>query len=165
MRESGTKQERISIPYFEGVNSTVQHVIAKRTELAHMENARAPIIGVLEKREGQTVLGTAIDGGVFESLGNFGLVYWVDGGNESQGLLRITSVNGSVANIYFLTKDLSPTRYDSITVTESVDLAVVDNTSLFESITITENIALIVSVSVSPSEVVTITENFASNIV
>lgn len=102
MRESGTKQERISIPYFEGVNSTVQHVIAKKTELAHMENARAPIIGVLEKREGQVVIGTAVGGGVFETLGNFGLQYWTDGGSESQGLIRVTTVSGVLANIYFL---------------------------------------------------------------
>lgn len=102
MRESGTKQERIAIPYFEGVNSTVQHVIAKRTELAHMENARAPIIGVLEKRQGQTVLGTAPGGGTFATEGNFGLVYWADGGTVSQGLLRVTTVDGAVANIYYL---------------------------------------------------------------
>ena len=105
MRESGTKQERISIPYFEGVNSTVQHVIARRTELAHMENARAPIIGVLEKREGQAVLGTDIGGGVFATLGNFGLTYWVDGGTESKGLLRVTTTDGAVANIYFLNQN------------------------------------------------------------
>jgi hypothetical protein len=105
MRESGAKQERISIPYFEGVNSAVQHVIARRTELAHMENARAPIIGVLEKREGQAVIGTADGGGVFETLGNYGLAYWVDGGSESQGLIRVTSVDGAVANVYFLNTD------------------------------------------------------------
>jgi hypothetical protein len=102
MREPGTKQERISIPYFEGVNSTVQHVIAKKTELAHMENARAPIIGVLEKRGGQTVIGTAVGGGVFETLGNFGLQYWDDEGTQSSGLLRVTTVSGVLANIYFL---------------------------------------------------------------
>jgi hypothetical protein len=102
MRESGTKQERISIAYFEGVNSTVQHVIARKTELAHMENARAPMIGVLEKREGQAVIGTAVGGGVFATLGNFGLSYWLDGGTESEGLIRVTTENGVSANIYFL---------------------------------------------------------------
>jgi hypothetical protein len=101
-RESGTKQERISISYFEGVNSSVQHVIARRTELAHMENARAPVIGVLEKREGQAVLGTASGGGIFATLGNFGLKYWAEDGGESKGLLRVTTVDGAVANIYFL---------------------------------------------------------------
>ena len=125
MRESGTKSERIAIQYFEGVNSTVQHVIARRTELAHMENARAPIIGVLEKREGQAVIGTDTDGDVFETLGNFGLVYWVDGGDESQGLLRVTTVNGVVSNIYFLSKDLSPTSLDAIEVTENITLSLV----------------------------------------
>lgn len=67
-----------------------------------MENARAPIIGVLEKREGQVVIGTADGGGVFETLGNFGLQYWTDGGSESQGLIRVTTVSGVLANIYFL---------------------------------------------------------------
>ena len=103
MRESGTKQERISIPYFEGVNSTVQHVIARKTELAHMENARAPIIGVLEKRQGQTTLGTAPGGGVFETLGNFGLFYFPNEyATANQGLIRVTTVNGVSCNIYIL---------------------------------------------------------------
>lgn len=124
-RESGTRQERISIAFFEGVNSSVQHVIARRTELAHMENARAPIIGVLEKREGQTVIGTDINGGVFQTLGNFGLAYWVDGGNESQGLIRITTVNGTTCNIYFLSNGLSPSRFESIIVSESVTLTII----------------------------------------
>ena len=102
MRESGTKQERIPISYFEGVNSAVQQVIARRTELAHAENARSPIIGVLEKREGQVVIGTAVGGSVLSALGNYGLVYFSDGGSNSQGLLRVTSINGVVANIYYL---------------------------------------------------------------
>lgn len=102
MRESGTKQERIAIPYFEGVNSTVQQVIARRTELAHMENARAPIIGVLEKREGQLVIGTDIGGTILKAIANPGLVYFIDGGTLSQGLLRITSLNGTTASIYYL---------------------------------------------------------------
>lgn len=165
MRESGTKQERIPIQYFEGVNSTVQHVIARKTELAHMENARAPVIGVLEKREGQAVIGTAPDGGVFETLGNFGLVYWVDGGQESQGLLRITTVNGSTANIYFLSRDLSPTTFDSVTVTENFAYTITQNTSLFELITITENTTIVVTVSFSLSDTATITEDITLSIV
>jgi hypothetical protein len=101
-RESGTKQERIPIQYFEGVNSTVQQVIARRTELSHMENARAPIIGVLEKREGQVTIGTDIGGGVFTALNNYGVIYFNDGGSLSKGLIRITSKNGVTSNIYYL---------------------------------------------------------------
>lgn len=125
MRESSLKQERVSIPYFEGINSAVQHAISRKTEMIHMENARAPVVGVLEKREGQAVFGTDTDGGVFETLGNSGLVYWANGGNDTQGLLRISTVNGTVSNIYFLNKNLSPTAFDTATITENIVLSIV----------------------------------------
>lgn len=102
MRESGTKQERISLPYFDGVNPTVQQVIARRSELSHAENARAPIIGVLEKREGQIAIGTDVGGVVFKTKGNYGLSYFDDGGTVSNKLLRVSSIDGIVANIYYL---------------------------------------------------------------
>ena len=102
MRESGTKQERISIPYFEGVNSTVQQVIARRSELSHSENARAPMIGVLEKREGQSSIGSSISGQTFITAANYGITYYEDGGTESLGLIRVTSLDGTSASIYFL---------------------------------------------------------------
>jgi len=102
LKEPGIKQERVSLPYFEGVNSTVQQTIARRTELAHMENARAPIIGVLEKRQGQAVIGTAPGGGLFTATGNYGLVFYDDSGSNSQGLIRIASRDALVANIYYL---------------------------------------------------------------
>ena len=164
-QESGQNQQRIPIPYFEGVNSTVQHVIAKKTELAHMENARAPIIGVLEKREGQAVIGTDVDGGVFEALGNFGLVYWVDGGNESQGLFRITTVNGTSCNIYFLSTSYSPTANETLTMSESVTV-VLYTTSLFDTISITESVTmLIILFGVNLSDSVNITESVTLSIV
>lgn len=102
MRESGTKQERISIPYFEGVNSTVQQVIARRSELSHSENARAPMIGVLEKREGQVTIGEAVSGGPFIVDSNYGITYYEDGGTTSLGPIRVTSLDGQTASIYFL---------------------------------------------------------------
>jgi hypothetical protein len=53
MQEPGSREERFDISYFDGINSTVQQRLAKRNELSHMENVRAPIIGVLEKRRGK----------------------------------------------------------------------------------------------------------------
>jgi hypothetical protein len=102
MRESGTRQERITISYFEGINSTVQQVIARRSELSHMENGRAPVIGVLEKREGQLTIGTDINGEDFVSSGDYGVVYYEDGGTMSKGLLRISSKGDAPAIIYYL---------------------------------------------------------------
>jgi len=102
MKESGTNQNRISIQYFDGVNSTVQQTIATKTELIHAENARSKVIGVLDKREGQTVVGTDNDGAVFISEGDYGLTYFEDGGSLSKGLLRVSSVDGVTANIYYL---------------------------------------------------------------
>lgn len=132
-KESGTKQERISIPYFEGVNSTVQHVIARKTELAHMENARAPIIGVLEKREGQTVIGTAVGGGTFTTQGNFGLKFWEDGGTQSQGLLRVSTVNGTDANVYYLNQSDEWAIVDN-PLAQNLNLAVVDFANVDENL-------------------------------
>jgi hypothetical protein len=102
MKESGTNQQRIEIQYFDGINSSVQQTIARRSELSHAENARAPVIGVLEKREGQTVIGTDTGGVRFDATNNYGLVYFEDGGTASKGLIRISSKNGVVANIYYL---------------------------------------------------------------
>ena len=101
-KESGQKSARIAIQYFDGVNSTVSQSIARRTELSHAENARAPIIGVLEKREGQVKIGLDSDGGTFKTIGNYGLVYFDDGGTYSQGLIQIASENGIAANMYYL---------------------------------------------------------------
>lgn len=101
-RESGTRQERVTIPYFEGTNSTVQQTIARKTELSHSENARAPMIGVLEKREGQSAIGTAVGGGTFISRGDYGVFYFDDPGSSSQGLIRISSNDGVKSDIYYL---------------------------------------------------------------
>jgi hypothetical protein len=90
-----------------------------------MENALSPIIGVLEKRQGQTVLGTAPGGGLFETLGNFGLVSWDDGGTESQGLLRVTTVDGSVCNVYFLNMSDEWTLLDNVKA-QDLALAICD---------------------------------------
>ena len=105
MKESGTNQQRINIQYWDGVNSTVQQTIAVKTELFHAENARASIIGAIEKREGQVVLGTDIDGDIFTAKGNYGLGYFEESGGNSKGLLRVTSLDGVSAGLYHLDND------------------------------------------------------------
>ncbi len=67
-KETGRETRRFPITYFEGVNSSVSKTIAKRSELSHVENVRAPIIGVLEKREGQAKTGDSL-----VATGNYGL--------------------------------------------------------------------------------------------
>jgi len=139
MPSSKSPEDRISIHYFEGVNSTVQSAIALSNELSHAENARAPIIGVLEKRGGQAALGTDSDGNVFVATNDVGLSYFEDGGLLSKGLLRISSKNSSVASIYYLNqsdiwveidndlaKNLSLTEFNFTTVND--DLIIVNGT-------------------------------------
>jgi len=92
-RESGTKQERINFPYWEGVNSTVQQTIARRSELAHVENARAPIIGVLEKRQGQAKVGTGPNGEVFYTEANYGLAKLPLESTSAQGVFRLSATH------------------------------------------------------------------------
>ena len=118
MQESGQSEKRINIGYFDGVNSLVSHNVAKSTELFHVENVRSPQIGSIEKREGQTVLGSSYYGpgisgysgvavsgfsgysgysGVSGYSGlpvtvqaNYGLVYFSNSGSNNQGLYRLT---------------------------------------------------------------------------
>ena len=105
MRESGTNIKRVVIPYWEGVNSVVQPSLARKTELAHMENARAPQIGVLEKREGQVILGTDSSGNEFVTTANYGLFCFENTYTTSnQGLFRV-STTGGVTGLYVLTDD------------------------------------------------------------
>jgi hypothetical protein len=88
-QEIGSKNEqRLNIPFFEGVNSLIGSNIAKKTELAHAENCRSQVIGVLEKRMGQTVLGTDINGNTFITSANYGLFSFQDG--AGQGFYRIS---------------------------------------------------------------------------
>src|ERR1035437_898117 len=94
MAQTSSGNQRLQIPYFEGVNSTVQHVIAKTTELYHSENARSKTIGTLEKREGQQKVGTAAGGGVFTTTGNYGLTKFINDG-ANQGVFRISTTDTS----------------------------------------------------------------------
>ena len=89
MREPGDKTGRIKVTYFDGVNPAVQRMLAKRTELYHAENARAPIIGILEKREGQAKKGTAANGAPFYATENYALIKYPNPINR--GLFRIST--------------------------------------------------------------------------
>ena len=131
-QEGGSTEQRIDIGYFEGINSLTSHNVAKTTELFHMENARSVQIGSIEKRQGQTVLGSgyygpgisgysgvAISGfsgysgysGVSGYSGlpvsvqaNYGLAYFSNSGSN-KGLYRLTKtlVNPSgTSTLYYL---------------------------------------------------------------
>lgn len=101
MKESGQSETRFAISYFDGVNSTVQPSLAKRTELSHAENVRSPQIGVLEKREGRTAKGLNATDEKFTATTNYGLFYFDDTNANSQKIYRITEVSG-VRDIYYL---------------------------------------------------------------
>ena len=96
MQEPGKIQKRINIPFLEGVNSLVGFNIAKKTEFFHAENARSKTIGTIEKREGQTVLGTNSSGAVFKTASNDGLFSFQNDNNK--GLYRISRDEDSTLN-------------------------------------------------------------------
>ena len=108
MQEPGSAQRKIVIPYFDGVNSLVSFNMAKKTEFVHAENARSKIIGTIEKREGQTVLGTNSVGKPFVTTNNYGLFSFQNSNN--QGLYRI-SVNENAL--------LSINTFDDIFIAET----------------------------------------------
>lgn len=101
MSEAGQSSKRFPVQYFDGVNSTVQPSLAKRTELSHMENARSPKIGVLEKREGQVVKGTLPAAAPFVATENHGLVYFNNEQADNLGVFRI-SKTGATLDMYYL---------------------------------------------------------------
>lgn len=88
MLEPGKAQQRLNIPFFEGVNSLTSFNIGKKTEFFHAENARSKTIGTIEKREGQTVLGTNANGLTFKTSANYGLFPFQNETNK--GLYRIS---------------------------------------------------------------------------
>jgi len=129
MLEPGRGQSRINIPYFDGVNNLVSFNLGKKTELVHVENARSKTVGTIEKREGQTVYGTNINGLPFVTQNNYGLFQFTNG--NTKGLYRI-SINESpdininiIENINisgsFMPTSLSVYIKDSINITEIVN--------------------------------------------
>jgi len=97
MLETGKAQQRLVIPYLEGVNSLASFNIGKKTELVHAENARSKTVGTIEKREGQTVLGTNVNGLPFVTSANYGLFSFQNDNN--QGLYRISVAENPVITI------------------------------------------------------------------
>jgi len=97
MQEPGQSAERFEIQYFDGINSTVQHKLAKRSELYHGENVRSPVIGVLEKRRGQS----KVDTGGATMAANYGLFKFSTTDSSQKGVFKI-SAPSSTANIYSL---------------------------------------------------------------
>ena len=72
-------------------------VIGKKTELVHCENARSTIVGTIEKRGGQVVLGTNYLGKPFVTTNNYGLFSFKN--NYNQGLYRISENENSTLTI------------------------------------------------------------------
>lgn len=99
-----------------------------------MENARAPMIGALEKRQGQSEIGTGMDQYGY-AYGNYGLVYYEDGGTLSQGLLRVTSFDGQSASLYYLDVNDVWTSVDNDLVME-MSLAICDTAKVDNSLII-----------------------------
>ena len=97
MLESGQGQKRKNIMYFEGVNSLVSFNTAKQTEFIHAENARSKMIGTIEKREGQVVLGTNINGFPFVTSKNYGIFSFQNSNN--QGFYRISVAENPTLSI------------------------------------------------------------------
>lgn len=124
MTEAGNNEQRLNIDYWEGVNSLVSHHISKRTELSHAENARSVQIGSLEKRAGQTVLGTAVGGAPFVTNANYGLFYF-ENTNGNQNLYRLSHPNEPLSIV-------PTTSYNSGTETFSISIA--DSIRLSETI-------------------------------
>lgn len=128
MSESKSLEKRINIPFFEGVNSLVGFNIGKKTEFYHAENARSKEIGTIEKREGQTVLGTDTNGNVFITTANYCLFPFTSA--VGKGLYRISE-----------TATLSPSASVSPSASTSPSLSTSPSSSISSS----------VSPSVSPS--------------
>jgi hypothetical protein len=129
MLEPGKAQRRIDIPYFEGVNSLVSFNIGKKTELIHAENARSKMIGTIEKREGQTVLGTNINGKPFVTTNNYGLFSFKN--NNNQGFYRISENENP---------DISVSVYDQVRIADPVNSDTEEETAWSLFISVSEDI-------------------------
>lgn len=129
MLEPGIAQKKINIPFFEGVNSLVSFNIAKKTEFVHAENARSKVIGTIEKREGQTVLGTNTNNQPFVTTANYGLFPFQNDSNP--GLYRISIAENPVISINvsetiwvsetFIPTSLSIVAVENIIITDHVN--------------------------------------------
>jgi hypothetical protein len=133
MQEPGNQQKRINIPFFEGVNSLVSFNIGKKTELVHAENARSVIIGTIEKRGGQTVLGLNSNNKPFVTTSNYGLFSFQNIGNR--GFYRISGAENSdlsinISETLFLTDTMSIGNTSMV----NYQIGVIDNINLTEQV-------------------------------
>ena len=138
MQEPGKSQQRLNIPFFEGINSLVSFNLGKKTELVHAENARSKTVGTIEKREGQTVLGLNSNNKPFVTTNNYGLFPFQNG--NTQGLYRISVAENSTLSI-----NVSDTIYASDV--DKIEFTTSPNTELLplsigvsDSITVTEQV-------------------------
>lgn len=113
MAEAGSKETRFAIQYWDGVNSTVQSTLAKRSELSHAENARSPLVGVLEKREGYAPKGTNVNGSRFFATANYGLTRFPTTNTSQQGIFRISAGDEP-------TQTLTLSIFDQVSINEPV---------------------------------------------
>jgi len=88
--EAGKNERRLNITFFDGINAIVDKSLAKAQELLHMENARSAVIGTIEKRAGQVVIGTNKYGGRFKARENYDLAFISTGKNAINGLYRLS---------------------------------------------------------------------------
>ena len=131
--EAGKNERRLPITFWDGTNAAVDKAIARPQELLHTENARSKIIGTIEKREGQTIVGTNTSGARFNARDNYDLAFVSTG---------YAGVNG----LYLLSGSGEP--YTSYNVTVHENLSLVDSTNtggdvplrinLVEDLTLTE---------------------------
>ena len=96
MANKAMNTKRITIDYFDGVNTLVGSNISKKTEISHCENIRSNIVGVVEKRQGTRRLG---DDKVM--VANYGLFYFKSSNALSNGVFRISDDDTTV-DVYYL---------------------------------------------------------------
>ncbi|MFA7662636.1 MAG: hypothetical protein WCX88_01845 [Patescibacteria group bacterium] len=95
MQSTGqSNYKRKEIIYFDGLNSSVANNIAKKEELQHCENARSPMIGTVEKREGTIQVGSDLT-----STQNHGVFNFSNDNNT--GLYRSSKVSG-INSLYYM---------------------------------------------------------------
>lgn len=88
--EAGKNERRLPITFWDGINAVVDKSIAKAHELLHAENMRSKVIGTMEKREGQVVVGTDTSGGRFKARENYDLAYVATGFSGVNGFYRLS---------------------------------------------------------------------------
>lgn len=132
--ESGKNERRINLPYWEGVNAITGRALAKKSEFAHVENGRSEVVGTIEKRKGQVVIGTNTYGGRFHSDGNYSVFY-------------LPTTNGSLKHLFRISRADTASATLSVSVFDSLSLAdypifsgstTIFTIQVYENITLTE---------------------------